>query len=224
MLHPWVIAVQSKFQTATNPIAAKAMAAYMKNHFPYLGISSPQRTSLLKPLLDKENLPNHNELQQICRQLWSLPEREFTYAALSLLVKTQKQLTPNDIEWICSLITQRSWWDSVDSIAGGILSTIVVKNPDCLWEKFGPHVESDNYWLNRTAIIVQLRCKHQTDTTFLETAILPHMHSKEFFIRKAIGWSLRQYARINPQWVIDFVNQHDKQLSGLSKREALKHL
>lgn len=224
MLHPWVIAVQSQFQTAANPNAAQAMSAYMKSHFPYLGISSPHRTELLKPILQKENLPSHSELPQICNQLWSLPEREYAYAAMSLLAKMQKQLMPNDIEWICSLITQRSWWDSVDSIAGGILSTIVVKNPDCLWEKFGPQVESDNYWLNRTAIIVQLRCKHQTDTTFLEKAILPHMHSKEFFIRKAIGWSLRQYARINPQWVIDFVNQHDKQLSGLSKREALKHL
>ena len=224
MLHPWVIAVQSQFQTDANPIAAKAMAAYMKNHFPYLGISSPQRTSLLKPLLDKENLPNHNELKQICSQLWSLPEREFTYAALSLLAKMQKQLTPNDIEWISSLITQRSWWDSVDSIAGGILSTIVVKNPDCLWDNFAPLIESDNYWLNRTAIIVQLRCKHQTDTQFLETAILPHMANKEFFLRKAIGWSLRQYARTNPQWVIDFVNRYDNHLSGLSKREALKHL
>lgn len=224
MLHPWVIAVQSQFQTATNPIAAKAMAAYMKNHFPYLGISSPQRAELLKPLLEKENLPTHTDLPQICIQLWSLPEREYAYAALSLLVKMQKQLTPNDIDWICSLITQRSWWDSVHSIAGGILSTIVVKNPDCLREKFAPHIESDNYWLNRTAIIVQLRCKQQTDTRFLETAILPHLANKEFFLRKAIGWSLRQYARTNPQWVIDFVNLHNSQLSGLSKREALKHL
>jgi 3-methyladenine DNA glycosylase AlkD len=87
-----------------------------------------------------------------------------------------------------------------------------------------PLISSNNFWLNRTAIIVQLRCKNQTDTTFLETAILTHMHSKEFFIRKAIGWSLRQYARTNPKWVIDFINQYDKQLSGLSKREALKHL
>lgn len=164
MLHPWVIAVQSQFQTATNPIAAKAMAAYMKNYFPYLGISSPQRAELLKPLLEKENLPTHTDLPQICIQLWSLPEREYAYAALSLLVKMQKQLTPNDIVWICSLITQRSWWDSVDSIAGGILSTIVLKNPDCLW------------------------------------------------------------ARTNPQWVIDFVNLHNSQQSGSSKREALKHL
>jgi 3-methyladenine DNA glycosylase AlkD len=104
------------------------------------------------------------------------------------------------------------------------MSTVVVKNPDCLWSKIEPFISSNNFWLNRTAIIVQLRCKHQTDTTFLETAILPHIHSKEFFIRKAIGWSLRQYARTNPKWVIDFVNQNDKQLSGLSKREALKHL
>lgn len=224
MLHPWVIAVQSQFQTASNPIASKAMAAYMKNHFPYLGISSPHRSSLLKPLLEKGICPSHSELPLICKQLWSLPEREYTYAALSLLSKMQRQLTPNDIDWICALITERSWWDSVDTLAGGILSAVVVKNPDCLWDQFAKHIESDNFWLNRTAIIVQLRCKHQTDTRFLETAILPHLANKEFFLRKAIGWSLRQYARTNPQWVIDFVNQHSSQLSGLSKREALKHL
>jgi len=224
MLHPWVIAVQSQFQTAANPIAAQAMSAYMKNHFPYLGISSPHRTELLKPILQKENLPHQSELPQICNQLWSLPEREYAYAAMSLLAKMQKQLTPNDIEWISSLITERSWWDTVDNLAGGIMSTVVVKNPDCLWSKIEPFISSNNFWLNRTAIIVQLRCKHQTDITFLETAILPHIHSKEFFIRKAIGWSLRQYARTNPKWVIDFVNRYDKQLSGLSKREALKHL
>lgn len=224
MLHPWVIAVQSQFQTATNPITAHGMSAYMKNHFPYLGISSPHRAELLKPLLLKENLPKHSELPQICHQLWSLPEREYAYVALSLLSKMQKQLTSNDIDWICSLITQRSWWDTVDNLAGGILSTWVVKNPDCLWDTFAPLIEDNNFWLNRTAIIVQLRCKQQTDTAFLEAAILPHLDSKEFFLRKAIGWSLRQYARTNPQWVIDFVNLHDNRLSGLSKREALKHL
>lgn len=73
-------------------------------------------------------------------------------------------------------------------------------------------------------MIVQLKLRDKTDTDFLTAAILPHMHSKEFFLRKAIGWSLRQYARYNPQWVIDFVHQHEAELSGLSKREALKRL
>ncbi|MEY4042296.1 MAG: DNA alkylation repair protein [Bacteroidia bacterium] len=224
MLHPWVKNVQQQFHLSSNPIAAQAMSAYMKNHFPYLGISSPHRTELLKPLLEKERLPAHQDLPQICEQLWLMPEREFAYAALSLLAKMQKQLTPSDIPWICNFITKRSWWDSVDSLAGGILSTIVCKNPECLWPHFEPLIASDNFWLNRTAMIVQLRCKEKTDTDFLESAILPHMHSKEFFVRKAIGWSLRQYAKTNPQWVIDFVNKHKEELSGLSIREALKHL
>ena len=114
--------------------------------------------------------------------------------------------------------------DSVDTLAGNVLSTLVNRLPDTLWPNFEPLISADNFWLNRTAIIVQLKMRDKTDTDFLTAAILPHMHNKEFFLRKAIGWSLRQYARHNPQWVIDFVQQHQELLSGLSKREALKRL
>jgi len=224
MYHPWVIQVQSAFLPAANPIIAQGMSAYMKNHFPFLGISAPQRGQLLKPLLQKEMLPQKSDLRLICGQLWSLPEREFAYAGLTLLAKMQKQLTPSDAAWLFDLIEQRSWWDTVDNLAGGILSALVCRHPQCLWPQFEPLIEDSNFWLNRTAIIVQLRCKANTDTTFLESAILPHLHSKEFFLRKAIGWSLRQYAKTHPQWVLEFVDKYKDDLSGLSMREAIKHL
>jgi 3-methyladenine DNA glycosylase AlkD len=169
-------------------------------------------------------LPKHADLKPICEQLWQLPEREYTYAALSLLAKCNKQLQPNDYPWLIELITQRAWWDSVDTLAGNVLSGLVNRYPNTLWPIFEPLIQSQNFWLNRTAIIVQLKSRNNTDIDFLSTAILPHMQNKEFFLRKAIGWSLRQYARYNPQWVIDFVQQYQDQLSGLSKREALKRL
>lgn len=222
--HPWVETVTQRFEGAKNPIIAAPMSAYMKHHFPFHGITSKHRESLLKELINKENLPPYADLQKICYQLWQLPEREYTYAALSLLSKYSKSLVPSDILWIIDLITQKSWWDTVDTLAGNILSTLINRFPETLWPNFQPLTESDNFWLNRTAIIVQLKSRGNTDTDFLTSAILPHMHNKEFFLRKAIGWSLRQYARYNPQWVIDFVNQYDDHLSGLSKREALKRL
>ena len=224
MTHPWVQSVQTAFSSADNPKIAAPMSAYMKNHFPFHGITSQHRTELLKDLLSKENLPEHSDLPLICRQLWQLPQREYTYAALTLMTKFHKKLTPTDIPWLIDLVTQKSWWDSVDTLAGSVLSTLVNRLPDTLWPNFEPLISADNFWLNRTAIIVQLKLRDKTDTDFLTAAILPHMHNKEFFLRKAIGWSLRQYARHNPQWVIDFVQQHQELLSGLSKREALKRL
>ncbi len=224
MLHPWVESVRIAFQQAETPHNAAPMSAYMKNHFPFHGITSQHRTELLKDLLNKENLPEYRDLSLVCHQLWELPQREYVYAALSLLAKFNKRLNPSDIPWIIALITQKSWWDSVDTLAGSVLSSLVNRLPDTLWPHFEPLIGDDNFWLNRTAMIVQLKLRDKTDTDFLTAAILPHMHSKEFFLRKAIGWSLRQYARYNPQWVIDFVHQHEAELSGLSKREALKRL
>lgn len=224
MIHPWVQAVQTLFSAVDNPQISAPMKAYMKDHFPFHGITSQHRAALLKDLLSKENLPKHAELRPICEQLWQLPQREYTYAALALMAKMQKQLQPSDYPWIIALVTQRSWWDSVDTLAGNVLSTLVNKYPDTLWTTFEPLIASDNFWLNRTAIIVQLKSRDKTDTDFLTAAILPHMSNKEFFLRKAIGWSLRQYARYNPQWVMNFVDLYDAQLSGLSKREALKRL
>lgn len=224
MLHPWVESVRIAFQQAENSHNAQAMSAYMKHHFPFHGITSQHRAELLKDLLNINNLPIHSDLKPICEQLWQLPEREYAYAALSLLAKCNKLLQPSDYPWLIDLITQRSWWDSVDTLAGNVLSGMVNRYPTTLWPIFEPLIASNNFWLNRTAIIVQLKSRNNTDVAFLSTAILPHMQNKEFFLRKAIGWSLRQYARHNPQWVIDFVQQYQEQLSGLSKREALKRL
>jgi 3-methyladenine DNA glycosylase AlkD len=224
MTHPWVQAVQTAFESADNAGIAAPMSAYMKNHFPFHGITSQHRAQLLQPLLQKDNLPAFEDVAQICQQLWQLTQREYAYAGMSLLAKFNKKLSPSDFPWILDLITQKSWWDSVDHLAGNVLSSIVLRYPESLWPHFEPLIHSDNFWLNRTAIIVQLRLRNQTDTDFLTAAILPHMHNKEFFLRKAIGWSLRQYARHNAQWVIAFVHQHESELSGLSKREALKRL
>lgn len=224
MLHPWVESVRIAFQQAENSHNAQAMSAYMKHHFPFHGITSQHRAELLKDLLNINNLPIHSDLKPICEQLWQLPEREYAYAALSLLAKCNKLLQPSDYPWLIDLINQRSWWDSVDTLAGNVLSGMVNRYPTTLWPIFEPLIASNNFWLNRTAIIVQLKSRNNTDVAFLSTAILPHMQNKEFFLRKAIGWSLRQYARHNPQWVIDFVQQYQEQLSGLSKREALKRL
>lgn len=106
-MHPWVQSVHTAFSGADNPKIAAPMSAYMKNHFPFHGITSQHRTELLKDLLNKENLPEYRDLSLVCHQLWELPQREYVYAALSLLAKFNKRLNPSDIPWIIALITKK---------------------------------------------------------------------------------------------------------------------
>jgi 3-methyladenine DNA glycosylase AlkD len=120
------------------------------------------------------------------------------------------------------LISTKSWWDTVDMLAAKNLGEILHSNLDIMESKIHEYTEDENMWINRSAIISQLGFKSDTNIDLLEFSILPHLNSKEFFLQKAIGWALRQYAKTNPNWVIEFVNKYT--LKPLSKREALKHL
>ncbi len=223
-MHPWVIEVEKVFRQNSNPEYAKQMAAYMKYNFPYLGINTPLRKTLLTKIKSHTPEPELSQLKEVVLVLWAMNDREFQYVALYLLQQNLSKLTPSDIPFLLELIPQKSWWDSVDTIAGSIISGIVKKQPLALNTYLADCILNENFWINRTAIIAQLKLHQKTDVQFLTAAILPHMDNKEFFLRKAIGWSLRQYAKSNPQWVIDFVHTYQDQLSGLSKREALKHI
>lgn len=198
------------------------MAAYMKNHFPFLGIKSPLRKELLKEHFAEYALPEPEQLFEEVWKLYNLPEREYQYAAIALIEKMKKQLTPDDFPVLQLLIETRSWWDSVDSIAPHFVGQLVKMD-----RTFGDKVmlkwsQSDNMWINRSAILHQLKFKQQTDVELLFTIIKQHTDSKEFFIQKAIGWVLREYAKTNPDIVKEFVAEQP--LKPLSKREALKHL
>lgn len=200
----------------------EGMQAYMKNLFPYLGVTATQRKSAFKLFLSLWHPQNKEELKQWVNLLWQQPEREFQYMAMEFISKYINWLNTSDMPFFKDLILQKSWWDTVDMLAGSYLSKILLKEPSFL-SRFVQEFSGDaNMWINRSAIICQLKFKEKTQTDWLEFAILPHIHSKEFFHQKAIGWALRQYAKSNPHWVIDFVNKYP--LKPLSKREALKHL
>lgn len=211
-----------KFESNRNKELAGPMAAYMKNHFPFLGIKSPLRKQLLKEHFAEYALPEPKQLFDEVWKLYNLPEREYQYAAIALIEKMKKQLTPDDFPVLQLLIETRSWWDSVDSIAPHFVGQLVKMD-----RAYGDKVmlkwsRSDNMWINRSAILHQLKFKHQTDPKLLFTIIKQHTDSKEFFIQKAIGWVLREYAKTNPDIVKEFVEGNS--LKPLSKREALKHL
>ena len=223
MKQPWNrhTYVQS-FENLRNEQLAEPMKAYMKHHFPFLGIKSPARTEALKSFFATHELPGKKELFIEVWEIYRLPEREYQYVAIALLSKKIKSLTVDDLEFLEKLITEKSWWDSVDSIAPTIVGDIVKRDRLEGEKVMLQWSDSDNMWLNRAAILHQLKYKKETNEKILIEIILKHVHSNEFFIQKAIGWVLREYAKTNPGFVRRFAEEHE--LKPLSKREALKHI
>ena len=194
------------------------MAAYMKDQFPFLGVASPERRTAQREALGDWRAPTEDELSDFARACWAKDEREFQYAACDTLIRHVKRIGPDALDLCEALITDKPWWDTTDALASRVVAFHARRPVIERW------LTSGNLWLERTAIIHQLGYKRATDEALLFHACLTHAASTEFFHRKAIGWALRQYAKVSPDAVRIFVADHVDELSGLSKREALKHL
>lgn len=212
--------VLTLLQNAANPDKAVEMAAYMKKRFDFLGIPTPLRRKLCKPLF-KEMKPQAPDWDFV-EACWESPYREMQYVATDYLNALVEQLTPQDLSRIELLITRKSWRDTVDAldkVIGGIfLNFPEIRAQLIHWS------QHDNIWLRRVAIDCQLSLKRQTDQTLLSEVIQNNFGQSEFFINKAIGWALREYGKTNPDWVKNFVQQHREKMAPLSVREALKRL
>ncbi|MBK8853792.1 MAG: DNA alkylation repair protein [Saprospiraceae bacterium] len=209
------------FYSHSDPLRAASMKAYMKNLFPFIGINAPLRTQLISIIYKHFNVKSLN-LPWVTF-LWKENEREFQYAALDHLKKFCKYLKVEDLPFIEKLITTKSWWDTVDALACHQVGFILKNNPNLIDQNVSKWLSSDNIWLNRTAILFQLKYKKETNFPLLCECILTHISSKEFFIQKASGWALREYAKTDPVAVKQFV-EANPELAGLTKREALKHI
>ena len=216
--------LELEFEKNRNEFEAEGMSRYMKNRFTYFGIKKPKRAVIQKQwfsIIPKDFTQEHK--RELVLELWQKEEREFHYVAMDFMAKWKdKELVSEDSEFIEFLLTNHSWWDSVDALASNYLGRylrvfpkqreIVIKS----WRK------SENRWLRRSCLIFQLRYKSQTNFELLKSLILEFKDEKEFFIQKAIGWSLREYAKTNPVSVRNFVEESG--IQGLAKREALKHI
>ncbi len=207
---------------ASDPNAAKQMAAYLKDQFEFFGVKTPQRRAIQKPLLTIARASEARDVVAFADWCWHQPEREFQYVGCDLLRATNKRLPLDAFDTIESFLVRKSWWDTVDTLAVHTVGAMVTAYPG-LVDQMDDWIDSDNVWLARTAIIHQLMYKDKTDVDRLFWYCEARKGDTEFFIRKAIGWALRQYARTDPGAVRTFVAANDD-LSGLSKREALKHL
>lgn len=207
-------------ESLSDPIQSEKMSAYMKNLFPFLGIPKPKLAATIKPFLrDTKKLPIDWTFINAC---WDKPYREAQYVAIEYIMLHQKELQKDDIENLKTLITTKSWWETVDSLDGAC-GTLVEKYPELKLTMLD-WSQSDNIWLRRVAIDFQQKYKEKTDTALLEKILVNNLNSDEFFINKAIGWSLRDYSKIDAGWVRDFLEKYKDGLSPLSVREASKYL
>ncbi|MBT3169644.1 MAG: DNA alkylation repair protein [Candidatus Cloacimonetes bacterium] len=221
-MHKYVEEIKVLFEQNADAEIAIPMAKYMKNKFLFLGIKTPVRAELLKKYHQENGYPPINEIETICRELWKLPEREYQYLADGLLNRFASKMDENAIDFFEYLIITKSWWDTVDLLATKIVGNHFVRFPHLIELYIKKWLKSDNMWLQRTAILFQLKYKDKTDVMLLGSIIMRLNGSKEFFINKAIGWALREYSKTDAEAVINFVKYN--KLASLSSREALKWL
>lgn len=220
---PYVLSFKTLFEQNADPAQAGPMKKYMRDQFEYLGIKTPQRAALTKGFIKEHGLPPLDQLDVISRELWSLPQREFQYAATSFLGRLENVIEPELISTIEYLLITKPWWDTVDTLAGNAVGTHFKRFPKVREKYLKKWRKSDNFWLRRTTLLFQLGYKQETDFDLLCEIIQENLDSDEFFINKAIGWALRQYAHTNPVPVKKFVKA-TKDLHPLSRREALKNI
>lgn len=212
----------AQFVENVNPQRAEQMKRYLKGHFEFYGMDSKTLKSILKSFFAEYGWPARNQLFDIVWTLWELSYREFQYTAFLMLQKFEKKLVKEDIEHIEKLIITKSWWDSVDGLSTWTCGSYFKIFPDQIEPVTSKWMATGNIWLQRTCLLFQLKYKMKTDTVLLAKYIMHLKAEKEFFIRKAIGWILREYSKVNPDWVRSFVSSTE--LSGLSRRVASKYI
>jgi len=215
--------IDEELLAVADPEKAAGMKAYMKDHFEYLGVASPERKVVVRYVWENYKELIKEEWREICSALWETPRREYQYVGMDLMAKIKTKLLEEDIALIEHFVLEKSWWDTVDFIASHMAGKYFEKYPNQIEHYLPKWKLSDNMWINRTAILFQLKYKDKLDFDLLTEHILHHQESKEFFINKASGWALRQHSKLEPEQVKTFLSNHPN-LSNLTKREASKYL
>lgn len=223
-LSPPLQALTHLFEQHAHAEQARQMRAYLKDKFDMYGIKTPLRRQLSKEFIQLWRKANERIPTSLLLQLWAMPQREYQYVALDLLDKYKRSSRPEDLQLFETLILDKSWWDTVDALASHQVGWLFLRHGELIDAATAKWMDSGNMWLQRTCLLYQLGYKNQTNWPRLQSYILALASSREFFLRKAIGWALRQYAKTDPEAVKAFVHTHSHSLAPLSIREALKGL
>jgi 3-methyladenine DNA glycosylase AlkD len=211
------------FGAARDPERAAPMAKYMRDQFSYLGLAAPRQQALTRTVLAGLPRPTEDDMRTVALACWDLEEREYQYFACGWLRTHVKVPGPGFLDTARTLITTKAWWDTVDPLATRVVGGLVKRHPSLVAEMDEWSADRD-MWLARTAILHQLNYGAETDTERLFGYCTRQAGHPDFFIRKAIGWALRQYARTDPEAVRQYVAANRDRLAPLSIREATKHL
>lgn len=208
---------------AADPLGAVAMRAYMKDVAPFLGIRTPERRALSRTVLAGTPRPGEDDCTAVALRCWALPEREYHYFAVDYLRRHAGRCSSAFLPVVRRLITTTSWWDTVDLLAAHVVGPLVTADPR-LTAVMDEWIADDDLWVARTALLHQLTYKDRTDPDRLFAHCLRQSGHPDFFVRKAIGWSLREYAKTDPDAVRDFLTRERGRFAPLSVREALKNI
>jgi 3-methyladenine DNA glycosylase AlkD len=219
--------VRRRLRAAGDATKAAQMQAYMKSALPFHGVSSPDCRVIMRDVLAAHELPDRATWRATVLALWDdAGQREERYAALAV-AKDRRYAgyrDPRVLPLYRHLVVSGAWWDLVDDVATHLVGPLLLAHPAAVRPTVTAWASDEDRWLRRTAVICQVGAKDRTDLPLLALAVEANLDDRDFFLRKAIGWALRQHARTDPAWVRAFVAAHADRLSGLSRREALKHL
>jgi 3-methyladenine DNA glycosylase AlkD len=219
--------VRTDLRTAGDPSRAAAQQAYMKSAMPFHGLGAPELRRLLRPHLAAYSPSDRAEWEATVRLLWDgATHREERYAALALarhrVARAWRDVGSLDL---CRhLVVTGAWWDLVDDVASHLVGDVLRRHRAAATPVVRSWATDDDLWLRRTAVLAQLGHRADTDLVLLTHAIESNLDDRSFWLRKTIGWALREYARTDPDWVRTSVDVWGDRLSELSRREALKHL
>jgi 3-methyladenine DNA glycosylase AlkD len=216
--------VRDELRKRADPAKAVQMAAYMKTDMPFYGVQKPDREPVLRAMHVHFVPHSFAEYESGIAALWQLPHREEKYAAIEFAMRHRRHIIPEALPLYERLIREGAWWDLVDPVAASLAGCLLLQHRARVEAALDAWIEDDDMWVRRAALLAHLKHKGQTDERRLFAQCLSLAGEKEFFIRKAIGWALREYAKTAPEAVDAFLHAHRDTLSPLSLREASKHL
>lgn len=220
-MHKLTQEIQGVLKKASNEEEAKGMRRYMREQFDFLGIKAHQRRELVAEIFENNPPADVNDLEAIIRDMWQLPYRELQYTACDYVFMYRAKLGARHLAFLRYLIITRSWWDTVDTLATRSLGDLALRYGQVrlAMDKW---IRDPNLWIRRSALLYQLKFREYTDWERLKNYCLLCAKEDDFFIRKAIGWALREYGKVNPTEVKRFVLSNE--FSSLTVREALKNI
>ena len=219
--------IRADLSEAGDPDRATAQQAYMRSDLPFHGVAAPALTALLRPHLAAYAPADRAAWERDVREVWDgATHREERYAALALarhrVARPWQDVGSLDLHR--HLVVTGAWWDLVDPVASHLVGGVLRDHRTAATPVVRAWASDDDLWLRRTAVLAQLRHRSDTDTGLLTEVVEANLDDRSFWLRKAIGWALREHARTDPDWVRTQVAAWDDRISGLSRREALKHL